>query len=203
MWVNAGGRVRGCVGPPGLVGGRPVAVRGPMATNLLRTGFYSGTFDPVTLGHLDVIQRSLRLVDRLVIGIGIHPGKAPVFTVEERIEMLKSEVKPLLKRSAAAIDVVTFANLTVDAAREAGASMILRGLRDATDFDYEMQMSGMNGAMAEDIDTVFLPASPDVRHITATHVRQIAMMGGDVARFVSPSVAKRLAAKAKAGAKRG
>ena len=164
-----------------------------------RIGFYSGSFDPVTLGHLDVIRRSVKLVDTLVIGIGIHPGKAPLFGVEERIEMLKAETAAMMKKAGivSKVDVVTFGGLTVDAAREAGASTIFRGLRDPTDFDYEMQMSGMNGAMASDIDTVFLPASPEVRHITATLVRQIAMMGGDVTHFVSRDVAKLLKAKAR------
>lgn len=161
-----------------------------------RTGFYSGSFDPVTLGHADVIARALQLVDRLVIGIGVHPGKTPMFTVDERIAMLKREAAPLLANGGT-VDVVTFAGLTVDAARDAGASVIFRGLRDATDFDYEMQMCGMNGAMAPGIRTVFLPASPGVRHITATLVRQIAQMGGDVTQFVSKDVAKQLAAKAK------
>ncbi len=164
-----------------------------------RIGFYSGSFDPVTLGHLDVIRRSLKLVDTLVIGIGVHPGKAPLFSVDERIEMLKAETAAVMKKAgiAAKVDVVTFGGLTVDAAREAGAAVIFRGLRDSTDFDYEMQMSGMNGAMAGDIDTLFLPASPDVRHITATLVRQIAMMGGDVTHFVSRDVARTLKAKAR------
>ncbi len=163
-----------------------------------RTGFYSGSFDPVTLGHLDVIRRSLKLVDTLVIGIGVHSGKAPLFTVEERIAMLDAEAAVLIKKTGhgGRVDVVTFDGLTVDAARQVGACVIFRGLRDATDFDYEMQMSGMNGAMAQDIDTVFLPASPGVRHITATLVRQIALMGGDVGEFVSRDIAKRLKAKA-------
>ena len=163
-----------------------------------RIGFYSGSFDPVTLGHVDVIRRSLALVDTLVIGIGIHPGKTPLFSTEERIAMLESETRPLAKAAGAAIEVVTFDGLVVDAARKAKAVAIFRGLRDPTDFDYEMQMAGMNGAMAPKIGTVFLPASPEVRHITATLVRQIAMMGGDVTAFVSPKVAKSLAAKAKA-----
>ena len=163
---------------------------------MTRSGFYSGSFDPVTLGHADVISRALSLVDRLVIGIGVHPGKTPLFTVKERIVMLETEVAAL-NRAGAAIEVVTFAGLTVDAAREAGATAIFRGLRDATDFDYEMQMCGMNGAMAPGIGTVFLPASPGVRHITATLVRQIAQMGGDVSQFVSPVVAAQLKAKVK------
>ena len=167
-----------------------------MTQSSLRTGFYSGSFDPVTSGHADVIGRALQLVDRLVIGIGVHPGKAPLFTVDERIDMLKSESARLAPKGVT-VDVVTFAGLTVDAARDAGATAIFRGLRDATDFDYEMQMCGMNGAMAPAIGTVFLPASPGVRHITATLVRQIAQMGGDVSSFVSADVARRLAAKVK------
>ena len=165
---------------------------------MTRIGFYSGSFDPVTLGHVDVMRRALALVDKLVIGIGVHPGKTPLFTVTERTAMLKAETKVASKEFGATIEVVTFDGLVVDAARKAGARAIFRGLRDATDFDYEMQMSGMNGAMADDIDTVFLPASPDVRHITATLVRQIALMGGDVKHFVSRDVAKALKAKAAA-----
>jgi pantetheine-phosphate adenylyltransferase len=150
----------------------------------------------VTLGHADVIARALQLVDRLVIGIGVHPGKAPLFSVEERIEMLRSETARIAPKGAM-VDVVTFAGLTVDAARDAGANVIFRGLRDATDFDYEMQMCGMNGAMAPGIGTVFLPASPGVRHITATLVRQIAQMGGNVSDFVSADVKAKLAAKSR------
>jgi pantetheine-phosphate adenylyltransferase len=170
-----------------------------MTTAKLRTGFYSGSFDPVTLGHADVIGNCLRLVDRLVIGIGVHPGKAPLFSVDERTAMLRAETAPLLS-AGTTVEVVTFAGLTVDAARAAGASAIFRGLRDGTDLDYEMQMAGMNGAMASDIGTVFLPASPGVRHITATLVRQIAMMGGNVSAFVSPTVARQLKDKVKAKA---
>jgi pantetheine-phosphate adenylyltransferase len=164
---------------------------------MTRTGFYSGSFDPVTLGHADVIARALQLVDRLVIGIGVHPGKTPLFTVDERIAMIRTEAGALAL-SSSSIEVVTFAGLTVDAARQAGANVIFRGLRDATDFDYEMQMCGMNGTMAPDIGTVFLPASPGVRHITATLVRQIALMKGDVSSFVSAAIARQLAAKAAA-----
>jgi pantetheine-phosphate adenylyltransferase len=166
-----------------------------------RIGFTSGSFDPVTNGHMDVIARAARMVDTLVIGIGVHPGKTPLFSTEEKIEMLKAEIVPVAKKSACKIEVVTFDNLTVDAAKAAGATVIFRGLRDSTDFDYEMQMAGMNGTMAPDIDTVFLPASPDVRHVTATLVRQIALMGGNVSEFVSPAVARRL--KAKAAKKKG
>jgi len=161
-----------------------------------RIGFTSGSFDPVTSGHLDVIGRAARMVDTLVIGIGVHPGKMPLFSAEEKIEMLRAETQGITRKSGAKIEIVTFANLAVDAAKAAGATVIFRGLRDSTDFDYEMQMAGMNGAMAPGIDTVFIPASPNVRHITATLVRQIALMGGDISHFVSPAVARRLKAKA-------
>ena len=165
-----------------------------------RIGFYSGSFDPVTNGHTDVIARAARMVDTLVIGIGVHPGKSPMFPTEEKVAMLEAETAAIGKKTGCRMDIVTFSGLTVDAARDARASVIFRGLRDGTDLDYEMQMAGMNGAMASDIDTVFLPASPDVRHITATLVRQIAGMGGDVSAFVSKEVARRL--KAKAGRKK-
>lgn len=160
-----------------------------------RTGFYSGSFDPITNGHTDVIDRAARMVDTLVIGIGMHPGKTPMFSTEEKVAMLEAETAPIARKTGCRVEIVTFAGLTVDAAREARASVIFRGLRDGTDFDYEMQMAGMNGAMAPDIDTVFLPASPGVRHITGTLVRQIASMGGDVSEFVSRDVARRLKVK--------
>jgi pantetheine-phosphate adenylyltransferase len=160
-----------------------------------RIGFTSGSFDPVTNGHLDVIARAAHMVDTLIVGVGVHPGKTPLFPPDEKIDMLKAETAPLAARTGCRIDIVTFDNLTVEAAKAAGATVIFRGLRDGTDFDYEMQMAGMNGAMAPAIHTVFLPASPAVRHITGTLVRQIAQMGGDVSQFVSPAVARRLAAK--------
>ncbi|HWB45890.1 MAG TPA: pantetheine-phosphate adenylyltransferase [Hyphomicrobiaceae bacterium] len=167
-----------------------------------RVGFTSGSFDPVTNGHLDVIARAARLVDTLVIGIGTHPGKVPMFSPEERIEMLETEVAAIARRTGCRIEVTTFDRLTVDAAKTAGATVIFRGLRDATDFDYEMQMAGMNATMAPGIETVFLPASPAVRHVTGTLVRQIASMGGNVTEFVPAGVAKRLKAKALAARKR-
>ena len=160
-----------------------------------RIGFYSGSFDPVTSGHIDVIERSARLVDKLVIGIGIHPGKTPLFTTDEKADMLQAAAADIAQRTGCKIETTTFAGLTIEAARAAKATLIFRGLRDGTDLDYEMQMAGMNSAMASDLDTVFLPASPAVRHITASLVRQIAQMGGNIKPFVSADVAKRLKAK--------
>jgi pantetheine-phosphate adenylyltransferase len=162
---------------------------------MMRVGFYSGSFDPVTLGHTDVIERACALVDRLVIGIGVHPEKTPLFSAAERIEMLKDETAATAKATGTRIEIVTFDNLAVAAAQEYKAGVIIRGLRDGTDFDYEMQMAGMNGAMAPQVQTVFVAASPRVRHIAANLVRQIALMGGDVSPFVSPAVATRLKAK--------
>ena len=166
-----------------------------------RIGFYSGSFDPVTLGHLDVIVRAARLVDVLVIGIGIHPGKTPLFNAAEKSAMLMAETTPLAKVTGCKISTTQFDGLTVDAARACGASVIFRGLRDGTDLDYEMQMGGMNGSMAPDIETVFLAASPKVRFITASLVRQIALMGGNASPFVSKGVAKALKAKVKMSTK--
>src|SRR6476620_6183081 len=163
---------------------------------MTRVGFFSGSFDPMTNGHLDVIEHAAALCDRLVVGVGSNPNKAALFTVEERLKLIREAAAPILAKAQCELDVVEFTGLAIEAARKAGAALIFRGLRDGTDFDYEMQMAGMNGAMASDIDTVFLPASPGVRHITATLVRQIAMMGGDVSDFVSAGVAKRLKAKA-------
>jgi pantetheine-phosphate adenylyltransferase len=163
-----------------------------------RIGFYSGSFDPVTAGHMDVIARASRLVDTLIIGIGAHPGKTPMFSAAEKIEMLTAECAELVREMGCTITPVTFDGLTVDAARTHKATTIFRGLRDGTDLDYEMQMSGMNDAMAPTIATVLLPASADTRHIAASLVKQIAQMGGDVTAFVSPAVKARL--KAKTGA---
>lgn len=161
-----------------------------------RIGFYPGSFDPVTLGHTDVIARACRLVDRLVIGVGTHDAKRPLFTVAERLDMLASETESIAKATGTIIEIVTFDGLAVDAARESGAALIVRGLRDATDFDYEVRMAGMNGAMAPRIETIFLAATPSVAHIAANLVRQIAEMGGDVSPFVSPAVAALLNTKA-------
>jgi len=160
-----------------------------------RTALYAGSFDPVTNGHLDVVRHAVRLTDKLVIAIGVHPGKAPLFSAEERLAMLEETCAPLARAAKCELTCITFADLVVETARKAGASLLIRGLRDSADFDYEMQLAGMNAAMAPEVQTVFLPASPAVRPISATLVRQIAGMGGDVSAFVPTSVAARLKKK--------
>ncbi|MFD2183396.1 pantetheine-phosphate adenylyltransferase [Rhodoplanes azumiensis] len=162
---------------------------------MLRTALYAGSFDPVTNGHLDVVRQAVRLADRLVLAIGIHPGKVPLFSAAERTAMLEETCRPVAADADCEIKCITFDGLVVTAAREQGAVALIRGLRDGTDLDYEMQLAGMNGAMAPEIATVFLPASPLARPITATLVRQIAAMGGDVSTFVPPAVAARLKAR--------
>ena len=160
-----------------------------------RTALYAGSFDPVTNGHLDVVRHAVRLADRLVIAIGVHPRKAPLFSAEERLAMLEETCGPLAKAANCELSCITFSDLVIEAARRLGADMLIRGLRDGTDLDYEMQMAGMNETMAPEVLTVFLPASPMVRPITATLVRQIAGMGGDVSAFVPAPVAARLKSK--------
>jgi pantetheine-phosphate adenylyltransferase len=162
---------------------------------MTRTALYTGTFDPVTNGHLDVVRQACRLTDRLVIAIGVHSAKAPIFPPDERADMLREVCGPVAAGEGTALEVITFKDLTVAAARRVGATVIVRGVRDGTDLDYEMQMAAMNASMAPDVQTVLLPASPAVRPITATLVRQIATMGGDVSAFVPPPVAARLKAK--------
>ena len=160
-----------------------------------RVAFYPGSFDPVTNGHLDVVRQAVMLCDRLVVAIGINPGKKPLFSVEERLDMINDVFGPVGARAGCAIEAATYDNLTVTAAQKAGATLMIRGLRDGTDLDYEMQIAGMNEAMAPGVHTVFLPASVAVRPITATLVRQIAAMGGNVTPFVPASVAAGLKAK--------
>jgi pantetheine-phosphate adenylyltransferase len=163
----------------------------------MRTGLYPGSFDPLTNGHLGMLTASFRLVDRLVVAVGVHPSKQPLFTAEERLAMIEEVAGPAAKAAGVVLEARTFSNLVTDFAREVGATVLLRGLRDGTDLDYEMQMAGMNGELAPGLQTVFLPASPKDRHITATLVRQIAAMGGNVTPFVPPPVARRLAARVK------
>lgn len=161
----------------------------------MTTAFYPGSFDPMTNGHLDVLVQGLNVVDKVVVAIGAHPGKAPLFTFDERAEMIRSALAAVLPERAGDVDVVSFADLTVDAARRHGARIMVRGLRDSTDFDYEMQLAGMNATMAPDLQTIFLPAATASRPITATLVRQIAAMGGDVSAFVPGPVLSALNSK--------
>ncbi|MDR6635149.1 pantetheine-phosphate adenylyltransferase [Phyllobacterium sp. 1468] len=158
---------------------------------------YAGSFDPITNGHMDVLQGSLRLADKVFVAIGVHPGKAPLFSFEERVDLIKRVAADVFGKDGERIDVIAFDGLLIDAARKYGASLMVRGLRDGTDLDYEMQMAGMNGKMAPELQTVFLPADPAVRTITATLVRQIAAMGGDVRHFVPALVADALKTKFK------
>jgi pantetheine-phosphate adenylyltransferase len=157
-----------------------------------RIALYPGSFDPVTNGHLDVVKHAVVLCDRLIVAIGVHPGKKPLFSVEERLAMLEEVFGPVAAKAGCGFESITFDDLVVTAAQRAGATILIRGLRDGTDLDYEMQMAGMNEAMVPQVHTVFLPASPTVRPITATLVRQIAGMGGDVSNFVPKAVAVRL-----------
>ena len=155
-------------------------------------GFYPGSFDPLTNGHLDVIERACKLVDELIVGVGVNLSKKPLFSHADRIKLLKQTLEPIGKRTETEFKVVDFSGLMVTAARAAGAKLIIRGLRDTTDYNFEMQMVGMNAQMAPDLQTVFLPSSPHVRHISATLVREIAQLGGDISAFVPTNVLKAL-----------
>lgn len=152
------------------------------------TAFYSGSFDPLTNGHLDVLRGTLSFADRVVVGVGVHPGKTPMFSLEDKLSLIRAVVRGELADSGL-VEATAFDGLAVDAARQAGAAVIVRGIRDGTDLDYEMQMAGMNAAMAPGIRTVFIPASAGVRSVTGTLVRQVAAMGGDVRPFVPALVA--------------
>jgi pantetheine-phosphate adenylyltransferase len=160
-----------------------------------RIALYPGSFDPVTNGHLDVVRHAVVLCDRLVVAIGVHTSKKPLFSTDERLDMVRAVFAPVATKAGCAFEATTYDNLTVTAAQKNGATIMIRGLRDGTDLDYEMQIAGMNEAMAPDVHTVFVPASAPVRPITATLVRQIAAMGGDVSAFVPKSVAASLKAK--------
>jgi pantetheine-phosphate adenylyltransferase len=160
-----------------------------------RIALYPGSFDPVTNGHTDVVRQAVNLCDRLIVAIGVHSGKKPLFSVDERLKMVRDVFAPIAAKTGCAFDATTYDNLTVAAARANSATIMIRGLRDGTDLDYEMQLAGMNETMAPDVQTVFVPASVTVRPITATLVRQIASMGGDFSAFVPASVAASLKAK--------
>lgn len=160
-----------------------------------RTAVYPGTFDPLTNGHIDILEAAFALADKIVIAIGVHPSKDPMLSVDDRLELIERVVAPLAATAQIEVEVATFDNLVVDFAREVGATILIRGLRDGTDLDYEMQMAGTNGTLAPWLQTVFLPASPEARHITATLVRQIAQMGGEIEPFVPAVVAERIKAR--------
>jgi pantetheine-phosphate adenylyltransferase len=150
----------------------------------IRTGVYPGTFDPITLGHMDIIRRGAKLVDRLVIGVTTNPSKSPMFSVEERMEMVKREVAGI----AGEIHVVSFDSLLMDFAEREGASMIVRGLRAVADFEYEYQMAGMNQQINDRIETVFLMADVSLQPIASRLVKEIALYGGAIRKFVTPAV---------------
>lgn len=154
----------------------------------MRIALYPGTFDPITLGHIDIIQRAAALVDRLVIGVAINRDKGPLFDLEERVAMIEAEVAALSERTGTEIVVHPFENLLINCANDVGAQLIVRGLRAVADFEYEFQMVGMNRALDASVETVFLMA--DARHqaIASKLVKEIARLGGDVTKFVTPPV---------------
>ena len=160
-----------------------------------RTGLYPGTFDPITLGHLDIIERAAVLVDRLVIGIAINEGKGPLFSLDERVAMVEAECATLARDKGIEIVAQPFDNLLIHCARDVGAGIIIRGLRAVADFEYEFQMVGMNRRLDDGIETVFLMAEAEHQAIASKLVKEIARLGGDVAPFVTPSVRHALAAK--------
>ncbi|MCP5076309.1 MAG: pantetheine-phosphate adenylyltransferase [Rhodobacteraceae bacterium] len=156
----------------------------------MRTGLYPGTFDPVTLGHLDIFERACSLVDRLVIGVAINRDKGPLFTLEERVEMVKTNCEGIAAKAGVEIVVHPFENLLIQCAQDVGASVIIRGLRAVADFEYEYQMVGMNRALNDEIETVFLMADAEYQSIASKLVKEIARLGGDISNFTPPSVAE-------------
>jgi pantetheine-phosphate adenylyltransferase len=152
----------------------------------MRKGVYPGTFDPITRGHMDIIRRGAKLVDRLVVGVTTNPSKSPMFSVEERMEMVRREVSTI----GGDIVVVSFDSLLMDFAEREGASMIVRGLRAVADFEYEFQMAGMNQQLNDRVETVFLMADVSLQPIASKLVKEIALYGGEIGRFVSPAVAQ-------------
>ncbi len=160
-----------------------------------RTGLYPGTFDPVTLGHLDIIRRSVRLVDHLVIGVAINRDKGPMFDLEERVQMLEQETAEIARASGVVIEVKPFENLLMSFAEQCEASVIIRGLRAVSDFVYEFQMVGMNRALNDEIEMVFLMADANHQAIASRLVKEIARLGGDVSSFVPAQVGEQLIAK--------
>ena len=161
----------------------------------MRTGLYPGTFDPITLGHLDIIRRACSLVDRLVIGVAINRDKGPLFNLEERVAMVEAECAPLAAKTGCEIVVHPFENLLINCARDVNAGVIIRGLRAVADFEYEYQMVGMNRALDNSIETVFLMAEAQHQAIASKLVKEIARLDGDVSKFVTPAVNTALLAR--------
>jgi len=164
-----------------------------------RIGIYPGTFDPITNGHLDIIVRAAKLVDRLVVAVAVNAGKGPLFDIDERVRLVQEEIRAQPNGLSNRVEVRKFDNLTVQFAAEMGATAIIRGLRAVSDFDYEFQMSSMNAKLAPDVETLCLMASDKYQFIAARLVKEIATMGGDVSGFVSPRIAKRLAQRLRDG----
>jgi pantetheine-phosphate adenylyltransferase len=165
----------------------------------MRTGVYPGTFDPITLGHMDIIRRGARLVDRLVIGVTTNPSKSPMFSIDERMEMVRREVADI----AADIEVVSFDSLLMTFAEDRGATVIVRGLRAVADFEYEFQMAGMNQQLNDRVETVFLMADVSLQPIASRLVKEIALYGGDIGKFVGPAVAADVARRVEAIGRKG
>ncbi|MFN3388041.1 MAG: pantetheine-phosphate adenylyltransferase [Allosphingosinicella sp.] len=165
----------------------------------MRTGVYPGTFDPITLGHMDIIRRGAKLVDRLVIGVTTNPSKSPMFSDEERLEMVRREVEGI----EGDISVVTFDSLLMDFAEREGASLIVRGLRAVADFEYEYQMAGMNQQLNDRIETVFLMADVSLQPIASRLVKEIALYGGDIGKFVTPAIAREVAQRVERMGRKG
>lgn len=161
----------------------------------MRIGLYPGTFDPITLGHTDIIQRAMALVDRLVIGVAINRDKGPLFSLEERVAMVQAECDQISARTGGEIHVHPFENLLIDCAGDVGATIIVRGLRAVADFEYEFQMVGMNRSLDSNIETVFLMADATRQAIASKLVKEIARLGGDVSKFVTPAVHEALTTK--------
>jgi pantetheine-phosphate adenylyltransferase len=159
---------------------------------LEKIGIYPGTFDPITNGHTDIIGRAARLLDKLIVGVAINPGKEPIFNIDERVELAREEIKHLENSLSDRIEVIPFQSLLIHFAHEVGATAIIRGLRAVSDFDYEFQMASMNAKMAPDIETVCLMASDKYQFIASSLVKEIAKLEGDVSQFVSPRISERL-----------
>lgn len=163
-----------------------------MSPSKHRTGVYPGTFDPPTNGHMDIISRATRVVDKLIVAVAVNAGKDPLFTLDERVEMVESELVSAKLQPGVEVEVRPFDNLLVEFVSDVGASVIVRGLRAVSDFEYEFQMAGMNSRLSPDLETVFLMASDKNQFISSRFVKEIGKLGGDVRHFVSDPVAARL-----------